>query len=402
MSGRFITSTPLEAMHALSFQGSALCSSYRQVRDLVNNRLGPEFSHFFAEPILNAGANSIDWYTEAEGDIRRIVDLSDGEREALLAEFRRKADLIRGKYEVLLAEESSASQTRGNVLQKALSWPDDSFIHSVGGQPVLVCWGFSGGGQERVRSENIDRAAGLQPPVKQAVTSATPQPPSAPVAPPPSAATETLAVPPPAAPASSEPSATKKPFPWLWLLLPLLLILFGLLGWLFRDRLLRLWESWHAPAPEPPAIVQPKPDESERADPIRSANIPPEAEHFVIPSEAKDLDFLVGTLYVDTGVVNEAQQPVTIRIRMSTAEGNGEAFISEPQQTCQGPAKAKIEASGLVTIRTEELSCPDSKKYEPFTLVCQRGSSTTCQGENKGGGRWNVQSYFVKSEEGAR
>ena len=367
MSGRFITSTPLEAMHALSFQGSSLCSSYRQVRDLVNNRLGPEFSHFFAEPILNAGANSIDWYTEAEGDIRRIADLPDEERESLLAEFRRKADLIKGKYEALLAEESSASQTRGNVLQKALSWPDDSFIHSVGGQPVLVCWGFSGGGQERVRSANIDRAAGLQPPLKEAVAPVAPQSPSASAAPQPSVPP---AAPPPATPVASAPPVAKKPFPWLWLLLPFLLILLGLLGWLFRDRLLRLWESWHAPAPEPPAIVQPKPDEPGPADPIRSASIPPEAENFVIPSEAKNLDFLVGTLYVDTGVVNEAQQPVTIRIRVSTAEGNGEAFISEPQQTCQGPARAELEASGLLTIRTEELSCPDSKKYQPFTLVC--------------------------------
>ncbi|MBO4313936.1 MAG: hypothetical protein J5838_06535, partial [Desulfovibrio sp.] len=225
MSGRFITSTPLEAMHALSFQGSSLCSSYRQVRDLVNNRLGPEFSHFFAEPILNAGANSIDWYTEAEGDIRRIADLPDEERESLLAEFRRKADLIKGKCEALLAEESSASQTRGNVLQKALSWPDDAFIHSVGGQPVLVCWGFSGGGQDRVRSANIDRAAGLRPAVKEAVPPAATQAPKdvvAPPAPQPPSPREA-----PAAPVPPGPPVTKKPFPWLWLLLPFLLILLG-------------------------------------------------------------------------------------------------------------------------------------------------------------------------------
>ena len=139
MGNNFITNTDSTSLHVVSHQGVPLCNCHRQILDLLGKRLADaSAARLFAEPIINEGDNSIDWYTDLPGRACPVSTLAPEEQKALQAAFASQMAAIRQVADELLASGDNVAVTRGNILSKALTWPDDNCLFACDGKPVLV------------------------------------------------------------------------------------------------------------------------------------------------------------------------------------------------------------------------------------------------------------------------
>ena len=223
----------------LGVRGDPLHAVASQLLAVIRRRLGDGPADLLADPQLRESGDGIDWYAARSGAVRRFADLDETARASVLQTVERHLAAIRTLGAQL--KESSASEEAGLIgrsLELATVRPSDDFIHLVGGEPVIVAWGYE-----------ADAAASLQaftlPPV--------PMPARAPPA--------VLA----SAPAALLPARLAWA-PWLSALLfgLLLLLLLLLTSWLLRacapvDATLNIAtrETPAPPAPEPPTDPTP-------------------------------------------------------------------------------------------------------------------------------------------------
>lgn len=410
MSNNYITNTSSSGLHLVSHQGVAVCHCYRQIQDLLRKRLGgdaaaPDVAELFAEPVINQGDTSIDWYTGLAGRAVPLSTLPEEEQRAVRARFDGMVASVNQIAGELLAQEDNAARVKGNILQKALIWPDDNSIYVCNGQPVIVGWGFSGKGLNAVQAADIDRQTALR---AAAVAASTAMPETQPE--------------PIAQPVQPQPVPEKKKgFGWwpLLLLIPLLLLLLWLLsrctpadnGATNMPPSAPVAET--APEPEKPAdIATPplvpvenvpdkvvdgvKPDETlvvpaevptevpAVVTPEVSQEMPAEVpgEPLRIPEQADNVSFMRGVVRVVTPMVNEAGHNVTLRVVLDE-KGEGTAYIDGREQTCQGPARATYQP-GEVRVATESLQCPNGNNFEPIVMLCHGQGELSCGLENKG------------------
>ena len=370
MANNFIVTTDSTNLHIVSYQGVALCNCHRQIQDVLRNRLGTGAAgQLFAEPVVNSGEHSIDWYTDVPGRARPLADLSPEEQDRLKAEVASQVAAIRAVADALLASGDSASVTKGNILDKALTWPDDSCLYACNDQPVLVCGGCTGNALATVQAATIDRDAAVK-----AVAAATAAVPQAEPTPPPVVETPTPVEEPVrvATPVREEP---KRRFGWwpLLLLVPLLLLLLWLLS-----RCTPQTADVPPATPVPPVVDAPvasAPDTAAGGEPLR------------IPENATDISFMRGVIRVVTPTVNEAGQRAILRVELND-RGQGTAFVDTGEQTCKGPVTAEyVKKDGLpdeVRVATERLQCPGEHYFEPILMVCRGQGELDCGLENKG------------------
>lgn len=369
MGNNFITNTDSTNLHIVSHQGVALCNCHKQILDLLGKRLeDASAAQLFAEPVINEGENSIDWYTALPGRARPVSALPPEEQEAVQATFASQVAAIRKVATDLLASEDSSSVTKGNILDKALTWPDDNCLFACNDKPVLVCWGFSGNGLNAVQSATIDRDAAVRAAAVAPAAPATPQaePPVPPVAE-------------KAAPVAPPQETKRKGFAWwpLLLLIPLILLLLWLLS-----------RCGAGNVPEPVRVGTPMPPiaASDTAqEPVVTAPDVVEdskGEALSIPDTATDVSFMRGMVRVYTPLVNNAGQRVTVRAVLDE-KGKGTAYIASGAQTCTGPAQAEYEP-GMVKVTTEILQCPDGNNFDPIVMICKGQGELDCGLENSG------------------
>src|SRR5215468_2436528 len=216
----------------LGVRGDPLHAVAGQLLAVIRRRLGNGPAELLADPQLRESGDGIDWYAARSGEVRRLADLSEGERAQALDTVESHLAAIRSLGAQL--QESAGEEARliGRSLELATRRPSDDFIYIVDGQPVIAAWGYE-----------ADAAAGLQA--------------FAPV-PAPIAARAVLA---------SVPAVTRVGWaPWFSALLfgLLLLLLLLITSWLLRacspvDPALNLatTETPAPPAPEPPADPTP-------------------------------------------------------------------------------------------------------------------------------------------------
>ncbi len=211
MNGNRIVSTSHEEVNALVFQGMRITDQYHQIVSMIRSRFTDEHALLFAEPVFNRTDGSVDWYTPIEGRILHLSELPRDEQNSV----REKIMHMAGELEAFAEELKTASpevRTSGNVLELALSYPDESCLYVVNGHAVCTCWGF-----EAPMSREAPRklpALGLlaaresvRPPEPELnVPEEDPQEPSS-------------------APPAREPPTRRRSAGFLWWLLPLLLLL---------------------------------------------------------------------------------------------------------------------------------------------------------------------------------
>lgn len=137
----------------LGVRGDPLHAVAGQLLTVIRRRLGDGPANLLADPQLREAGDGIDWYAAQSGTVRRLNELSESERGETLRIVETHLGAIRNLGEQLQASATSEeARLIGRSLELATARPSDDFIFVVGGQPVIVAWGYE-----------ADAAASLQP-----------------------------------------------------------------------------------------------------------------------------------------------------------------------------------------------------------------------------------------------
>ncbi len=170
MTGPLLSSEPLQRYRALGLAGDPVWRAAGQLRAAIAQRLSRDHADLLAIPEVDPSGRRIDWYAPFEGTVRRLADLGQGERQALLDKVHR----LHGDLEGLAAGmeapgRSGAERNFAQLLRHALTAPGEETLYAVDGRPVMTFWGFS-----------------AEAALPGAFLASPPRPPTPPVAPPPS------------------------------------------------------------------------------------------------------------------------------------------------------------------------------------------------------------------------
>jgi hypothetical protein len=128
-----------------------LAQQYEQLVDLLARRLSPAHAHLFAEPapvaVAGTGRPGFAWFAAVDGDARPVTDLDPAAAQSLRdAAAGLAADIT--AFADGLERAGEASRDLARLLRDALVVPDADHLWSVGGQPVLVGWGYRRAGAD--------------------------------------------------------------------------------------------------------------------------------------------------------------------------------------------------------------------------------------------------------------
>jgi hypothetical protein len=137
-----LTETPRQGLDAVN---PKLNQQYDQFVALLAQRVGRAHAKLFAEPVpitmAKTGLPGLAWFADGDGEAAPVVGLEAGEAQAL----RRVAGRLRSEVAAFadaLEREGAASRELARLIRDALVTPDDDHLWSLGGQPVLVAWGY--------------------------------------------------------------------------------------------------------------------------------------------------------------------------------------------------------------------------------------------------------------------
>ena len=219
-AGPLLISEPLQRYRALGLAGDPVWRAAGQLRAAIAQRLSRKHADLLAVPEVDPTGRRIDWYAPFEGQVRKLSELDEGERQAILNDVHRLHSEITGLADSMdEPQRSTAERNFARLLRHALTAPGEDTLYVVDGKPVMTFWGFSA-------DANLPGVFLASPPV-------TPRPNVGPRVMPEAVMASAPAI------AAGTRSAW-----WQWLLLAvLLLLLLALLAWLVRPYLPRL-EPW--------------------------------------------------------------------------------------------------------------------------------------------------------------
>lgn len=143
MGRTHISSTPRNLMNAVRYQGILVSDNYAQLKSMLERNLSDRHALFFAEPVLDAAGQNVDWYSDAPEPPVPLATLPRERQEAARAAVRNMAAEMEAFAESLKEEGQGSKFIRGNILSLALSYPGEEYIYMAGEQPVLTGWGFT-------------------------------------------------------------------------------------------------------------------------------------------------------------------------------------------------------------------------------------------------------------------
>jgi len=214
-AGPLLVSEPLQRYRALGLAGDPVWRAAGQLRTAIAQRLSRRHADLLAIPEVDPTGRRIDWYAPFEGEVRKLSELDEGERQAILNDVHRLHGEITGLADSMdEPQRSTAERNFARLLRHALTAPGEDTLYVVDGKPVMTFWGFSA-------DANLPGVFLASPPVvPQAAVRAQPK-------------SEAVMVSAPAVVAAGTRSVW-----WQWLLLAaLLLLLLALMAWLVRPYL---------------------------------------------------------------------------------------------------------------------------------------------------------------------
>lgn len=127
----------------LGVRGEPLHAVAGQLLSVIRRRLGDGPADLLADPQLREADEGIDWYAARSGEVRRFAELDESERAEALHKVEAHLAAIRA-LGMQLQSSASSEEARliGRSLELATRRPSDDFIYVVGGEPVIVAWGY--------------------------------------------------------------------------------------------------------------------------------------------------------------------------------------------------------------------------------------------------------------------
>jgi S1-C subfamily serine protease len=131
----FIRSTSISDKTAVLFDGAPAVLRYRATIETVEVLSGREAASLFAEPVLPQNATSlgaaVSWYCAYEGPVVSFDDIDDVARRPLVQKLSQR-----------LAALAISDPEIGPILKAWLNISSAADILAIGGEPVLINWGF--------------------------------------------------------------------------------------------------------------------------------------------------------------------------------------------------------------------------------------------------------------------
>ncbi|ASY81948.1 hypothetical protein BJK05_18975 [Pectobacterium polaris] len=179
----FLCSDKLDKYQSMGENGQAVHISALQLRETLRLRKQHVIADTLAIPQINEHGNRIDWYAPFSGDIIPWSAATDSERQAALSQLEVSQAALRQLSEEQRRNTQPEQRLFGQLLEKALQFPDQQHIWLVAGKPVISFWGFVNA-QQQSRLDPLDclhTAAPLIPAttIPAATTAATVSIPSA-------------------------------------------------------------------------------------------------------------------------------------------------------------------------------------------------------------------------------
>ena len=169
----FLLTSQRNAMRALASQGIFATDCHAQVSSIIAQHLGPAHAALIAEPQHDPGQQRIDWYASVDGTATPVSALPAEEAERLRARAGELARDILHLSEQWGKDAQSREALAGQMLALVLQHPQEDDLWSVGGQPVLVNWGFAPGAVGAM-PQDLSRVGGAIPVAAAAATGMAP------------------------------------------------------------------------------------------------------------------------------------------------------------------------------------------------------------------------------------
>ena len=136
-----VATTSQAGLHPIGTGGQPVTQAFDQIDRYLRQNLSEDHARLFAEPNLNPARGTVDWYAEADGDLQRYDLLAPEAQAELGSRVARLRDDIQRLAQRLSRSSSGGDRVMGHMLTLALEIPGEEYIYSVGGRPLLVCWG---------------------------------------------------------------------------------------------------------------------------------------------------------------------------------------------------------------------------------------------------------------------
>ncbi|MDD2767283.1 MAG: VWA domain-containing protein [Methylococcus sp.] len=111
---------------------------YGRLSEAVRRHLSPSAASILAEPVASPDGLWIDWYSGLAGQPVPLLSLPAGE-------LRRIRNLLEDRLQALraLADRlNPADPALAQALRQAATYPDETAVYVIDGQPVLTFWGY--------------------------------------------------------------------------------------------------------------------------------------------------------------------------------------------------------------------------------------------------------------------
>jgi hypothetical protein len=199
MAGVLLRSGSLKHFLPLGATGNPVYRAASQLRAAIRRQLGQEAADYFAVPVQDEKGDAVDWYSAFDGDVVPWSSATPEERGPARASLLAARERLLEKSRALQASEDSEQQVFGKLLALATRIPGEDHVYLVGGRPVMTFWGFG----ERGESPERDVLASLDVSGVSASAARFEESPG------------------PVSPTGER----RRGWRWLWLLLPLLMLL---------------------------------------------------------------------------------------------------------------------------------------------------------------------------------
>ncbi len=154
---RLIATTSAHAIKPLGFQGQLVVDAWPALRKLLEARLGLIYGTLLAEPVPDQGRGDIDWY----GDVVEGDAAADAQTRTVCLEMTaRCGELARS----LAGSADAVERLHGELLARALIYPDESFIRRGVAGPVIIAWGHERAGARAAEADLSGKRAVPAPP----------------------------------------------------------------------------------------------------------------------------------------------------------------------------------------------------------------------------------------------
>ncbi|PHH07049.1 SrfA family protein [Leclercia adecarboxylata] len=166
----FLCSDKLDKYQSMGENGQAVHISALQLRETLRLRKQSAVADTLAIPQVNEYGDRIDWYAPANGDVIPWSAATSSERQAALSQLENSHSVLRNLSSEYSQHSNPEQRLFGQLLEKALQFPDQNHVWLVGGKPVISFWGFV----NARHPSRIDPLDCLRPPVPIAPAVAAP------------------------------------------------------------------------------------------------------------------------------------------------------------------------------------------------------------------------------------